>query len=98
MVRSKRSASVSVNALVGSSITMIDARRERALAISTSCWSPTRKSPVMSPGEIAASSKANNSLVFLSALASSSKPNRVLGSRPRKTLAATDNSSTSSNS
>ena len=35
-------------------------------------------------GEIAASSKANNSLVFLSALASSSKPNRVLGSRQEK--------------
>ncbi len=64
MVRSRRSTSASVSALVGSSITIMEALSESAFAISTSCWSPTRKEPVFPSGEIDASSKVSSDWDF----------------------------------
>src|SRR6266446_4675899 len=42
MIRISRSTSDSVSALVGSSMMTMSDCSERALAISTSCWSPTQ--------------------------------------------------------
>jgi hypothetical protein len=60
-IRSRRSVSLSVSALVGSSITRIRAFRERARAISTSCRSARVKRSTLASGSMSRPTRASAS-------------------------------------
>ena len=59
ITRKSRATSESDRAEVGSSMITISASNASALAISTICWSPIRRSPTLARGEIAAPRRSN---------------------------------------
>jgi hypothetical protein len=94
ITRNSRATSASVRALVGSSMIRMSVSSDSALAISTSCWSPTRSSRTGRRGGTPHSSCTSKSAAARSMARSSSRPSRVRFSRPRKMLAAADRFST----
>ncbi len=94
MTRKSRATSASERAEVGSSMIRIAASNMSALAISTICWSPIRRSATRARGLIGVPSRSNISRARRSIARLSTSPNRPVISRPRKMFAATVRSGT----
>jgi hypothetical protein len=94
MTRKSRATSASDSAEVGSSMIRIAASKTSALAISTICWSPIRRSPTGARGAIGVPSRSNSRRASASIARLSSQPRPQVFSRPRKMLAATVSSGT----
>ena len=60
ITRKSRATSESASAEVGSSMITISASNASALAISTICWSPIRRSPTLARGETAVPRRSNS--------------------------------------
>ena len=76
MTRKSRWTSASDRAEVGSSMIRIAASNASALAISTICWSPIRRSPIRARGLIGVPRRSNSRRASASIARSSSQPSR----------------------
>ena len=85
----RRSTSGSVEALVGSSMTITPASRDRALAISMSCCVATGSSPTSRRGSTSSPGCSSNRRASRSLGRVVDEPPRTVRSRPRKMLSAT---------
>ena len=88
MTRKSRATSASERAEVGSSMITTSASNASALAISTICWSPIRRSPTLARGEIGAPSRSKSrcaSRLHRAVVEPAERP--PVFSRPRKMLA-----------
>ena len=83
-----RSTSAADSAAVGSSITMILASRERALAISMICWSAMERPRQIRPGSSRTPSRSNNSRACSRIRLASMRLPRRNGWRPMKMFSA----------
>ena len=90
-----RATSTADSAAVGSSITMTRASSDRALAISTSCWSAMDSPRAMRPGSIRTPSRANSASASVVISRPSMRRPRRSGWRPMKMFSATDRSGNS---
>ncbi len=88
----RRAASTPESAAVGSSITKTFARRERAFAISTSCWSAMDRPRAGRPGSMATPSRAKRRSAASFMASRSMRPNLPVGWRPMKMFSATGRS------
>ncbi len=89
MMTMSSSVSCGVSTAVGSSNTSTSASRDRALMISTRCWTPTGRSATSASGSTSKPKRAEISRTFARAPARSSRPPSFVSSCPSMTFSAT---------